>query len=220
MWSGSCSALAASAPPSTSASSMKTIGKPSRTTSPTAMVMPRTMPLCGAAITCSIFIASTMATCWPLRTASPTRDVDRDDRCPGSARRRPTEPSGPVSSGAVPPRPSLPARLHLRVMGEQRQRIAAFDPRTGEPAVACRRRARPRSVGVAAGGRKCATCSSTQRVWTLPRRNPDAPGWLRRNGMLVPTPSSRNSLSARVARPTAAAKSATGNARSPWRARS
>ena len=37
----------------------------------------RTMPLAGAAITCSIFIASITSSCWPARTASPVVDLDR-----------------------------------------------------------------------------------------------------------------------------------------------
>ena len=81
----------------------------------------------------------------------------------------------------------------------KRQRIAAFDARAGESGVARRRPRRfARSVGVAAGWPPTmATCSSTQRVCTLPATKSGCARMLRRNGMLVATPSSRNSLSAR-----------------------
>ena len=45
------------------------------------------------------------------------------------------------------------------------------------------------------------TFSSTQRVWTFPATKSGCVRMARRNGMLVAMPSSRNSLSARVARP-------------------
>ena len=156
------------------------------------MVTPRTMPLCGAAMTCSIFIASTTATCWPLAHGVADRDIDRRRWCPGSARRRPSEPSGPgqFRRGVDSDRGGC-FRLHLRVMGEQRQRIAALDPGTGEAA----RRSPPdgvvrRSAAVdRAAAASAAMCSSTQRVWTLPAAKSGCARMLCRNGMLVPTPS-------------------------------
>ena len=109
------------------------MGKPSRTTSPAAMVTPRTRPPCGAAMTCSIFIASTTAIGWPWRTASPTATW-MATRVPWIGEATPAAPSGPVTPGVSP---SLDhgglVRLHPRVVREQRQRIAAFHPRPGEP---------------------------------------------------------------------------------------
>lgn len=64
-----------------------------------------------------------------------------------------------------------------------------------------------RSVPPAASA---AMCSCTQRVWTVPAMKLGCARISRRNGMLVPTPSMRHSLSARVRRPTAAAKSGDG----------
>ena len=91
-------------------------------------------------MTCSIFIASTTATCWPGRTSSPTATLIATivpwigDATPG----RPVGPDHVRDFVLGRPR-RLPARPSPgRVVREQRQRIAALHPRPGEPGLARR----------------------------------------------------------------------------------
>ena len=128
-------------------------------------------------MTCSIFIASTTATCCPCRLRRRPRRRWRRS-CPGSARHARAVPSGPATS---PP----PARRRLF-------RRSAFTARVVAKSASGSRRRRPRAPrgrsvrsagGAAAPARSAAAarrrrasvarCSSTQRVWTRPRRSPD-----------------------------------------------
>ena len=59
----------------------------------------RTMPPCGAVITCSIFMASTTAICWPWRTSSPMA-TSMATMVPWIGEATPAEPSGPVGARA------------------------------------------------------------------------------------------------------------------------
>ncbi len=88
-------------------------------------------------MTCSIFIASTTATGWSFRTASPSATWMATIR-PWMGDATPSEPSGPVSAGCVRRNGRL-LGLDRGVVREQGQRIAAFDARTGKSGVARRR---------------------------------------------------------------------------------
>ena len=167
-------------------------------------------------MTCSIFIASTTASCWPWPHRVAVGDVDGDDGA--LDRRGARRPSRPVPSGqAHRPRPggcAARSAFTCGVMREQRQRIAALHrARRRDPA--------SRAGDAAAPPRSAAACSAAAPRATRCARRPsgcgrcrrrsrDAPGSLRRNAILVATPSSRNSLRAREARATASAKSGDG----------
>ena len=75
----------------TSAGSRSTRWCPANTASPSATSTDRTMPGCEAGTTCSIFIASMIATVAPAATSSPSRDLDPDD---GALQRRGRPPPG------------------------------------------------------------------------------------------------------------------------------
>ena len=82
-----------------------------------------------AAMTCSIFIASTTATCWPCTHRVAVRDVDRDD---GALDRRGHADRSirARSSRAHRPRPApAPLPPSPRLVGEQRQRVACSSTR-------------------------------------------------------------------------------------------
>ena len=153
-------------------------------------------------MTCSIFIASTTATCWPSRTSSPSATLIAT-MVPWIGEATPTEPSGPVRSGAA-------------------SSAAAADGRSAFTAASCansasgsrlltRAPAKPGVASAPAGrrldkalallalrrerrrrARRASACGPCRR------RSPDAPGCCAGSAMLVLTPSSRNSLSARV----------------------
>ncbi len=160
------------------------------------------MPACGAVMTCSIFIASTTATCWPCRTASPSATLIAT-MVPWIGEATPTDPSGPVRSGAsiIGLRLRRSLRLHRGVVGEQRQRVLALDAGAGEARAALR-------AICAAGTKRCRCSAGAASVGDMliepagvnacRPRNPDAPARCAGTAMLVLTPSRRNSLSARV----------------------
>ena len=82
---------------STSASSMKASGCPSKTASRSATVICRTMPLVARWMTCSIFIASITKSCWPGAPRSPSRtSIETIVPCIGALTA--TVPSGAVIS--------------------------------------------------------------------------------------------------------------------------
>ena len=115
----------------------------------------------GAAMTCSIFIASMTSSSWPARTASPSRDVDADDR---ALHRRARSATG-ARRGAVARRrrrerrAAAARRLPVR---EHRQRIARVDLGAGQAGAAGRRRCA--APACAACGRAARpACSSTKR---------------------------------------------------------
>ena len=171
------------------------------------------MPQCGAVMTCSIFIASTTATCWPCAHLVAVGDVDRNNR----ALNRRGDADRTVGTGQIRRASSLADvdvlfGLHRCIVREQRQRIAAVDPRAGETGVA-RRRALPlrQSADAARPGPRAPRCARrSSGCGRDRRRNRGCARMLRRKPMLVVTPSRRNSLSARVSRPTATAKSGDG----------
>ena len=80
MYSRSTSSAAAPTDASTSPSSIKTSGCPSKTVSPLATVIRRTIPLVGEWITCSIFIASMTSELLALADGVALAHVERDDR--------------------------------------------------------------------------------------------------------------------------------------------
>ena len=89
-------------PPSTTDSFTKTIGYPSRTTSPSPIETAQTIPLRSALISCCNFIASTTATSWPTRTSSPL-ETSTATIVPWIGEARPTEPSGPTAGPLILP---------------------------------------------------------------------------------------------------------------------
>ena len=158
------------------------------------------MPPWGAVITCSIFIASTTAICWPWRTSSPTA-TSMATMVPWIGEATPAEPSGPVGATASSSTCAVACSAFTwRVVREQREWIATLDPGPGEPAIVGRGPRRLHERGAADPDRR-------RPAWPCARR-PSACGrcpaaksacarMLRRNAMLVATPSSRNSLRAR-----------------------
>ncbi len=113
-----------------------------------------TLPPCGAATRCSIFMDSSTAICWPGRTRSPRRHRWQQS-CPAAAPAPRPRPSGPVADAAT-------ACCERRVIGG----AAGFDQRRP------RRRAWPPPTKV---GDMLVDETGAE---TVARRNPDAPGSL------------------------------------------
>ena len=145
---------------------------------------------------CSIFIASSTATCWPGRTTSPSRTVDRDDRALHRRARRP-----PCLRADLRACAAAALRSPLRSARGKVQRLGRASRAALDAARRCVRR-RSACDAVAAAKSGCASSAC-------------------RNAMLVATPSMRNSRKrARGLRARRRPARQPARARSPWRAAS
>ena len=185
-------------------------------TSPSATVTPRTMPETVALITCSIFIASITATCWPAWTVSPSA-TSTDTTVPWMGAGNPTEPSGPVRSGAEASAVAAWACLTVRscsnsASGSRLSICAPAKPAPPPPLATggALTTKRWRSPLAAAAVARASAWWSRNRVYMRPAAKSGWASTARRKGMFVCTPSMRNSDSARALRATASPKSPEG----------